>query len=155
MAILVRRTMPEDIAQISDFLTELKRLGKRTLPSDKAFVQKSYVEDPSLISSCVAVGQTGGILGIQILKRAGPNDPYGTPEGWGTIGTHVRANTARQGIGRQLFAATLRAAKAATVSKICATIGAQNQEGLGYYEAMGFRTFEIGETHVSKCYSVK
>ncbi|WP_237218062.1 GNAT family N-acetyltransferase [Ruegeria lacuscaerulensis] len=54
------------------------------------------------------------------------------------IGTHIRPSTARRGVGRALFQETLKAARAAGLVAIDATIGVNNAEGLAYYQARGF-----------------
>ena len=119
-------------------LQALVRAGKRTRPADEGFVLSSYIE-ATLISSTVA--ELGGVIrGIQILGRAGPYDPFGVPEGDGSVGTHVHPDAAGQGIGRALLTRTLSAARDRGLVRITAAIAADNAEGLGYYGAMGFKT---------------
>lgn len=68
------------------------------------------------------------------------------------MGTHVNPDAARRGVGKALFPVTLLAAKAYGLAKIDATIGANNPEGLGYYEAMGFRTYRTPDGKICKQY---
>ncbi|WP_245362263.1 GNAT family N-acetyltransferase [Rhizobium sp. NXC14] len=59
-----------------------------------------------------------GLLGFQSLIRATEDNRYGTPVGWGIIGTHVSPDAARTGVGTALFAASRRAAIEAGLTKI-------------------------------------
>ena len=143
-----------DTAEISAFLQELTALGKRTMPSDEDYVRTHYITHPNNILCTVAVDEDGSLLGLQILKIASQDNVYGVTPGWGIIGTHVAPNAARRGVGRTLFAATLVAAINAGLQKIDATIGAANDQALGYYEAMGFRTYKTTNDRVCKCYTL-
>ena len=102
------------------------------------------------LSCFVAVDDAGGIIGFQSLKLAVEGNPYGVAVGWGVIGTYVRLAIGRRGVGRALFASTLRAARGADLAAVDATIGDWNGPALGYYEAMGFRTYKAGAGVVSK-----
>lgn len=146
-----RPAVMSDADEISAFLQDLARLGKRTLPSDAEFVQTTYIDHPDNIRCTVAQDTDGRLLGLQILKRASEGNAYGVTPGWGIIGTHVRPDAARRGVGKALFAATHDAAIKAGLQKIDATIGANNPEGLAYYEAIGFRTYDTLEDRVRKC----
>jgi GNAT superfamily N-acetyltransferase len=76
-------------------------------PRGPEHVLARYIRHPARISCCVA--ETGGsIVGFQSLKRAMAGNPYDLPEGWGIIGTYVAAAAAGQGVGRALFAESLR-----------------------------------------------
>ncbi|SFK73977.1 Ribosomal protein S18 acetylase RimI [Pseudovibrio ascidiaceicola] len=147
----VREAVLADAQEISGFLQELATLGKRSLPSDEAYVRAHYIAHADNIRCSVVEDVDGALLGLQILKRASQDNAYGVTPGWGIIGTHVQPSAGRRGVGRALFAATLEAARKAGLEKIDATIGASNPEGLGYYEAIGFRTYKTNESSVSKC----
>ncbi|KZL21892.1 Acetyltransferase (GNAT) family protein [Pseudovibrio axinellae] len=150
----VRNAVLADAAQISGFLQELAALGKRSRPSDEGFVCSNYIEHEDNIQCAVVEDADGSLLGLQVLKKACEHNAYDVTPGWGIIGTHVRASAGRRGVGRALFASTLVAAKRAGLQKIDATIGASNPEGLGYYEAVGFRSYKTTETSVSKCFEL-
>ncbi len=147
----VREAVLTDAAEMSAFLQELAAAGKRSLPSDEDYARTNYIAHADNIRCSVVEDTDGCLLGLQVLKRASEGNAYGVTPGWGTIGTHVRPRAAGRGVGRALFGATLEAAKAAGLEKIDATIGSDNLEGLGYYEAMGFRDYKTSEKHVSKC----
>ncbi|MCK8483238.1 GNAT family N-acetyltransferase [Aliiroseovarius sp. S2029] len=149
-----RRAVMEDAADISIFLKELADLGKRSRPWDEAFVRDYYINNPDGIRCSVAVDDDGTILGMQALSLAVPDNIYGVTPGWGIIGTHVNPSAARRGVGKALLAATIKAARDAGLMHIDATIGATNAEGLGYYEAMGFRTYRTKDGAVCKRFRV-
>ena len=138
---IIRDAVEADADGLSGVLTALVAAGKRTKPADSAFALTHYINDPERIQCSVAVAPDGQILGFQSLKLATRNNPYGVAVGWGIIGTHITPFAARCGIGRALFKCSLLAAQQKELPAIDATIGANNSDGLGYYEAMGFREY--------------
>jgi ribosomal protein S18 acetylase RimI-like enzyme len=122
--------------------------------SDPGFVLRHYINHPDRIQCSVAIDDKGGILGFQSLKIARQTNPYGTPVGWGIIGTHVRPTAARRGVGRCLFSASQHAARSSGLEKIEAFIGADNEAALTYYEAMGFRSYRRKDGAICKAYEV-
>ena len=150
----VRQAVEKDAFEISGFLEELKALKKRNLPCDQDFVRNHYIDHIDNIQCSVAEDERGKILGLQILKFDSETTPYGVSVGWGIIGTHVRPNAARRGVGKALFSASREAAKAVGLKKIDATIGDNNPDALAYYEAVGFRTYRTPDGKVCKCFEV-
>lgn len=148
---IIRDATHADVTQVSAFLTRLMDMGKRTNGSDPDFVLDRYINAADNIKTTLAE-DNGVVLGFQSLKRATEGNIYGVTPGWGIVGTHVNPDAARRGVGKALFPVTLQAAKAHGLVKIDATIGAGNTEGLGYYEAMGFRTYRTPEGKVCKQY---
>ena len=73
---------------------------------------------------------------------------------WGIIGTHVKLDAARRGVGKTLFVATHKAAIDSGLKRIDATIAATNADGLFYYDAVGFRTYRTPDGKVCKCFEV-
>ncbi|WP_342749938.1 GNAT family N-acetyltransferase [Brucella pituitosa] len=71
------------------------------------------------------------------------------------MGTHVSPRAVRRGVGSALFAATHQAAKGARITDIDASIGDDNDMGLAYYEAMGFRTYRTSPGRICKQYKVE
>ncbi len=138
MPFTIRPATSDDANPMSTMLFALSAIGKRGLPSDAAWVLENYIEHPDKISCALAVSGDGEVLGLQSLRLARPDNPYGTPPGWATIGTHVHPDAARQGIGKALFATTLAAAQKNTVPAIDAKIGTANAGGLAYYSSIGF-----------------
>ncbi len=150
-----RQAVLADALEISAFLEQLVFVGKRNLPSDPEFVRCNYIAHADNIQCTVAVDNDGSILGLQILKIASEGNIYGVDIGWGIIGTHVRPDAARRGVGKALFKATHKAAVDAGIQKIDATIGASNPSGLSYYDAMGFNTYRMTSSKISKCFDVR
>lgn len=116
------------------------RAGLRGSPVDTAFVRERYLDGEYKVACTVAV-RDGNVVGFQSLKRAWPGNPYDVPEGWGIIGTHIRPDVGRSGIGRRIFAVSLAAARTAGLKHIDANIGADNAPALAYYGALGFTPY--------------
>ena len=150
----VRQAVMSDASEIGVFLGQLASLGKRVSPSDPNFVRTHYIEHSDNIQCVVAEDVDGTILGLQVLKVATEGNPYGVTVGWGIIGTHVKPDAARRGVGKTLFVATRKAAVDAGIKKIDATIAATNSAGLSYYNAVGFHTYKTPEGKVCKCFEI-
>lgn len=106
---------------------------------DAARMTSHYLEPPLRISATVAC-LDGKIVGFQSLEWSNPDwQGDGTlPRDWGIIASFVENGQQGRGIGRALFAATLRAASEAGIRSIDATIRADNAAGLAYYSSLGF-----------------
>ncbi|MEM1315505.1 MAG: GNAT family N-acetyltransferase [Pseudomonadota bacterium] len=145
----IRDAVAGDAREMSRLLQELTAAGKRTSPDDADFVRAHYIGGEGKVR-CSLAEDAGGLLGFQSLRRAAAGNVYDVAPGWGVIGTHIRPSAARRGVGRALFAVTLRAAEDAGLPSVDATIAADNPEALAYYEAMGFRTYRTPEGRVCK-----
>jgi ribosomal protein S18 acetylase RimI-like enzyme len=154
VGVKVREAVMDDASEISLFLEQLASLGKRNIPSDPNFVRTNYIAHPDNIQCAVAEDDDGAILGLQILKVASKGNTYGVAVGWGIIGTHVKPDAARRGVGKTLFAATLKAAADAGLKKIDATIAATNADGISYYDAVGFQNYRASDDKVCKCFEI-
>lgn len=150
---IVREATQADVPQICTFLRELTAAGKRTRPDDETFVSESYVGGPDNVS-CAVAEIDGEVMGIQVLFVAQSGNQWDVPAGWGGVGTHVSPRAARKGVGKALFNATRQAAEKAGLVHIDASIGKDNTEGLGYYEAMGFRTYRTTDRLICKKFDV-
>lgn len=150
---LIRRATEDDASAMSRVLREIIALTGRSRPHDPAFALSHYIAAPDGILCSVAVDDDG-VMGFQSLKRAGASNRYNLPEGWGIIGTHISPRAHRRGVGKALFANSLKAAYEAGLPRIDATIGADNPMGLRYYEAMGFRTYREGDGLVQKLFEL-
>jgi GNAT superfamily N-acetyltransferase len=148
--VLIRQAQHGDAAAMSEVLQELIAAGKRAKRGDPQFVLYHYLNHPHRLHCAVAIGVQGIVLGFQSLKIAREDNPYGTPIGWGIIGTHVRPSAARRGIASRLFGSTLEAARDANLPAIEAYIGRQNEAALTYYHRMGFRTYRETEDTICK-----
>lgn len=138
-------------------LGDLAARGLRNLPSDAGFVRARYIEGAAVLACTLALSEdaveVGEVLGLQVLIRGEEGDDYNVPEGWGVIGTHVSPHAARKGVGAALFKVTRDIARAQGLEKIDATIGAENEAGLGYYKAMGFVTYAKDGRRVRKSFA--
>ncbi|WP_273687623.1 GNAT family N-acetyltransferase [Ketogulonicigenium vulgare] len=152
--ITYRDAIPTDAAGMSRVLQDIITLTGRQRASDEAFCLRSYIENPANVKCTVAVDEAGQVMGFQSLTIAGPDNAYGTPEGWGSIGTHVSPAAHGKGIGRTLFQHTRAAAEGAGVEQIDASIGADNPEGQGYYGAIGFATWREANGRVQKVFRI-
>jgi RimJ/RimL family protein N-acetyltransferase len=151
------RTRPAvtgDAEAMSAVLRAIIAAYGRERPSDPDFVIATYIAHPDRVACTVALDEAGTVVGFQSLRRARPGDSYGTPDGWGSIGTHVAPHGGRKGVGTALFAVTRQAASQAGIGRIDAAIRDDNALGLAYYEARGFRTHRIEDGVVHKVYTV-
>lgn len=149
----IREATSGDVTAMSAMLEKLVAAGRRTMPADTDYVREHYVTNPLGIRCTVAEDENGNIMGFQSLIRAVEGNPYGTPLGWGIIGTHVSPDAARTGVGTRLFAASERAALDAGLTNIEAFIGKDNTVAQAYYERMGFDTYRHTETAVCKVWT--
>ncbi|QLD13393.1 GNAT family N-acetyltransferase [Microbacterium oleivorans] len=122
----------------------IHRAGLRATAVDAGVMRERYLDSKGEVACTVAV-RDGEVVGFQSLKRAWPGNPYDVTIGWGIIGTHIRPDAGRSGIGRRIFVITLAAAKDAGLRHIDATIGADNAAGLAYYAALGFIPYREGD----------
>jgi L-amino acid N-acyltransferase YncA len=88
----------------------------------------------------VAVKECGDVVGFQWISPH-PNLP---PEAV-DVATFVQIGQTGLGIGSSLFTATAKAAKALGYHWINATIRADNEGGLTYYQSRGFRDWHFDE----------
>ena len=150
----IREAGVPDAEGMSDVLEELLAAGKRSKRADPDFTLSHYIRHPHRLHCYLAIDEEGRVLGFQSLKVADERNPYGTPVGWGIIGTHVRPSAARAGIGSRLFAATIAGAREAKLPAIEAYIGEQNSPALAYYDALGFRTCRQSEGVICKAFQL-
>ncbi|HWT61995.1 MAG TPA: GNAT family N-acetyltransferase [Ochrobactrum sp.] len=150
----IRPVRIADADGMSKVLKEIIDTTGRQREYDRDHVIARYISDPNRIECHVAIVD-GEVLGFQSLKHATEGNLYGVAVGWGIIGTHVSPRAARKGVGSALFAATRQAAKVAGITDIDASIGDDNDIGLAYYEAIGFRTYRTSPGRICKQYKVE
>jgi GNAT superfamily N-acetyltransferase len=104
----------------------------------------NYIAAPLLIR-CTLAEIDARPVGFQALLHPDPAQDHHRPlpPGWAVIASFVQPGLTGQGIGRALFSATERAARAAGIHTIDATIRADNGSGLTFYGAMGFRDYDV------------
>ncbi len=151
----IRQATANDAGAMSEMLRDLVAAGKRTAAAAAiAYVLDTYIGDPDRIACSLAHDADGALLGFQSLKRATGENRFGTPAGWGIIGTHVSPTAARRGVGTALFEVTKAAAIDGGIERIEAFIGDGNAEGLAYYEKIGFSTHRRAEGAICKVYDL-
>lgn len=155
MTVTIRPATPADAVGMSAVLAPILKQWNSARPSSADHILGHYVRHANNIACTVACAADGTIVGFQSLQRAGDGNVFDVPAEWGIIGTYVALDAPRGGIGRQMFAASLKAAKAANLPIIDATIGADNDAGLAYYGAMGFETYRHLDGAVGKRYNVE
>lgn len=96
--------------------------------------------NPSRSAWHVALDENETVVGFQWIA---PNELL-PPEAC-DIATFVQIGRTGLGIGSALFAATAKAAKELGYVWINATIRADNEGGLTYYQSRGFRTWAVDE----------
>ncbi|WBU64333.1 GNAT family N-acetyltransferase [Paracoccus aerodenitrificans] len=145
--ITLRLAHPDDAEALATVQNAIFCAGLRAGPVDADRMREIYLANPDTIQVTIAE-QDGAVAGFQFLGLAREGNQYGVPLGWGMVGTHIRPESGRSGIGRRLFAETLRAARRAGPAHLDASIGADNQGGLAYYKAMGFRPYREFEGRI-------
>lgn len=144
-----------DAAALCALLNPIIEAGGTTAhrrPFTEEEMRRHYVEPPLGIACTLALDEAEGPLGFQALEWADPawRGPDPLPEGWAVVATFVRIGSQGRGVGRALFAETLRAAEAAGVMAIDAAIRRHNAGGLRFYDGLGFRTWREDAEAISK-----
>ena len=118
---------------------------------DAERINRTFVTLDLCVSCFVAV-EGSRLFGFQALAWSDPEWPGNDrlPEDWAIVATYVDPEVHGSGVGRAMFAETLKAAKAAGVRYIDATIMKENTGGLAFYQAMGFEDYRISRTSISK-----
>ena len=133
----IRQAVDADAEDMVEVQNAIYRAGLRPGPVDTATVRERYLEMSYRIA-CTVAEKDGRVIAFQSLRWAWPDNPYGLAADWGIIGTHVHPEAGRSGLGRRLCEESLTAAKAVGITRIDASIGADNEAALSYYAAMGF-----------------
>ena len=135
--VLLRPALEDDAQGISNVLMALKAAGKRRTAGNAEEILSHYITHPDRIQ-CTVAEVDGQVIGFQSLRLATEGNPYGTPVGWGIIGTHIHPSAARCGVGKRLAGQTIKVALVAGLRHVEARIGTENAAGLAYYGSIGF-----------------
>ena len=149
-----RPARPADAEAMAEVQNAIYRAGLRATPVDVDTILERYLAAEHSVA-CTVAERESEVVGFQSLKRAWQGNPYNVPEGWGIIGTHIRPDVGRSGLGRRLFSFSLAAAKAAGLRHIDATVGSDNAPALAYYSAMGFIPYRDGDGTVPHRFDVE
>lgn len=142
MPIVIRPARRPDAPAMCQLLNAIIREGGTTAHREAFSEEKMialYIEAPLGIA-CTVAAEGEDIVGFQSLEWCDPNwtGDHALPADWTVIATYVAQAAHGQGIGRLLFSETIKAARAADVKTIDATIRYENTGGLAYYSRMGF-----------------
>jgi L-amino acid N-acyltransferase YncA len=142
MTFSTRRATADDAAAMAALINQIIAIGGTTAyeePFTPESMDREFISPPYLLS-CTIVEDEDRLLGFQVLLWPNAEEPF--PDGWAYIGTYVRVGHTGGGIGRALFAETVKAARAAGVKSIDATIRADNTGGLAFYGRIGFVDYD-------------
>jgi L-amino acid N-acyltransferase YncA len=142
VTLTTRPATAKDATAMAVLLNEIIAIGGTTAyeePFNTEGMDHHYVSAQNLIA-CTVAEQDGDLLGFQGLFWPTEEDPL--PVGWAFIATFARVGRTGGGVGRALFAATVKAAHGAGVRTIDATIRADNTGGLAFYGRMGFTDYD-------------
>lgn len=150
----VRIASPRDAGPMAQLINEIIAIGGTTAhrrPFDEHRILDEFIAAKRGICCFVAVDDAQ-ILGFQALEWCDPDWPGEDrlPADWAVIGTYVAPGAHGRGIGRALFLETAKAAKAAGVRFIDATIRKENEGGRAFYAGIGFVDYRTGDESVSK-----
>lgn len=132
---IVRAAGPGDAEAMAALQNDIIRAGGTTAHQSArtaAQVRQDYIDGVEVIS-CQLAEKDGALLGFQSVGRH-----PALAQGWGDIGSYVKQDLQRSGVGRALFEATVAALRVAGITTINAAIRADNGPGLGYYARRGF-----------------
>ena len=137
--ITVRRAGDLDAREMAELLAAIVRKGGTTAHTGdvtRPTILEWMRRDPDRSAWHVAEDDNGRILGFQFLEPH-PDLP---PEAC-DIATFVRIGQTGLGVGSRLFEVSLQAATELGYAWINATIRADNEGGLTYYQSRGFETY--------------
>ncbi|MEZ8860330.1 N-acetyltransferase family protein [Vibrio sp. 10N.247.311.51] len=149
MSLTIREVAVEDAQGIIDVLNPIIIEARYTI-LDQTFTvneEKAFIESfPKRGVFSVAVNETTNqLLGFQNVE------PFATYtkafDHVGIIGTYVDANSRGQGVAKQLFDYTFKAAKAKGYEKLFAYVRADNERALAVYLKQGFDIVGTAKKH--------
>lgn len=141
--IKTRLATSNDIGELCRLLNEIIDIGGTTAIetqlTDDAF-GNYFLHGESHLCCFVAIDEMGKLAGFQTLERH-----VKLLDDWASIATFARVKPKTSGVGTALFAKTKLYAKQKGIAAINATIRADNDGGLIYYDKMGFETYSVSK----------
>jgi GNAT superfamily N-acetyltransferase len=137
----IRQATSSDATHLCRILNEIITIGGTTALEtmlSETDLNEHYISGPDCIICFVAEVFDGEMHGFQTLVKNSE-----LPDDWADIGTFTRREPLIAGIGTALFEYTKRAARACGLSAINATIRADNNSGIPYYDKLGFKTYKV------------
>lgn len=141
--IRVRAAMALDCASMARLLNEIIEIGGTTAltrPVTGQDLQQWMQSDADRSAWHVALNEGENVVGFQWISPHPKLPPQAAD-----IATFVQVGRTGLGIGSSLFNATAKAAKALGYIWINATIRADNDGGLTYYQSRGFRDWHVDQ----------
>ncbi len=155
MELVIRRAREADSALMIELLNPIIRAGgytvmdePLTLDEQVEFIRSFPRQGAFLVAFSASTGSAHGagvgkLLGMQDVVPLSPGSPvFGHV---GVISTFVALEARRQGVGRQLSAATFQAARELGFRKLCAAIRGDNPAALTFYQGLGFRVVGVAQ----------
>lgn len=136
--ITIRPLQVTDAAPLCQILNDIIAAGDTTAYED-LFDTQGFVAEfmgDGIVSSLVAV--TDRPVGFQVLIAYGPDRP-----GVLAIASFADQIEKVPGVGRALFAETLKAAQQLGAEQIIAKVRADNRPGLRFYTGRGFQPIDV------------
>lgn len=150
----IRPATPADAAAMCAVINPLIEAGGTTAHQTPFTIDRMtshYIQPPKGISCTVAV-RDGRIVGFQVTYWADPTAPDRLPADWAVIASFVSPEAQGSGVGKALFAKTLKAARQAGVVAIDARIRRYNTGGLAFYSSLGFRDERSDAESIAKVF---
>lgn len=139
----IRKAILLDTGSMARLLNEIIARGGTTAMTDPVTAEdlRAMMDQSSAGSAWhVALDDAEAVTGFQWIERHDALPPEACD-----IATFVRVGQTGHGIGSALFTATAKAARAMGYRWINATIRADNEGGLTYYQSRGFRPYGVLE----------
>ena len=140
MSITIRPAQAQDAQGMAEVLNEIIQIGGTTAYTDPVtpdYLMGRMSEATDASAWHVAIDDSGDCVGFQWITTAA----YLPPEAC-EIATFAKVGRTGLGIGTKLFAATKAAAISLGYSWINANIRSDNDSGLAYYTAKGFKDYD-------------
>ncbi|MEZ8157105.1 N-acetyltransferase family protein [Vibrio splendidus] len=149
MSLTIREVAVEDTQGIIDVLNPIIIEARYTI-LDQTFTvdeEKAFIESfPERGVFSVALNETTNqLLGFQNVESFATYTK--AFDHVGIIGTYVDANSRGQGVAKQLFDYTFKAAKAKGYEKLFAYVRADNERALAVYLKQGFEIVGTAKKH--------
>ncbi len=141
--IFIRVAVSNDAAELCVLVNQIIGMGGTTAMESQLTAdgfRAYFLEGENHLCCFVAVDESGALAGFQALERH-PD----LPDDWADIATFARAKPKIAGVGAALFSKSKLYAEQIGVCAINATIRADNNSGLIYYERMGFQTYSVNK----------
>ena len=136
----IRPASTLDATAMADLLNQIIAIGgttAHTTPRTRDDMVEAMTQCPDRSCWLLAEDDKGTLLGFQLIEAYPPLPPEACD-----IGTFTRIGLTQSGIGSALFNETVKAARRLGFKWINATIRADNEGGLAYYQSRGFEDYK-------------